>query len=59
MNTCEVCGEKATMIGMIEADDFDWEDNRHYIRRYFCGQHYADWINNEIEIPAERLEILE
>ena len=58
MNICEVCGEKATIMGMLQVDDFDCFDNRHYISHFFCEQHYNDWVNKEIEIPIERLEIL-
>jgi hypothetical protein len=56
---CEVCGEEAVVFGMVEDKDFDWEDNRKYIQHPFCEKHYEDWVNNEIEIPAERLKILE
>ena len=47
---CEVCGKYAEVI--VTSDDHPLGE------RAFCDRHYDDWCNNEIELPAERIERL-
>lgn len=54
---CKVCGERATVIGTEFV--FDEYDERKSIEHLFCEEHYKDWCNNEIELPAERLAVLD
>lgn len=50
---CDVCGKPCEVIATREKDD------AYTPAHFFCQEHYDDWVNNEIEIPAERLEVLE
>ena len=52
---CEVCWENCTVAVV---DEFVDDENAEVKYKYFCEQHYQDYCNNEIEIPAARLEIL-
>lgn len=58
MAICEVCGQLATIIGTERIDDRSDCDDARYEFHSFCQEHYQNWCNNEIEIPAERLEVL-
>jgi hypothetical protein len=51
---CEVCGEKAAYY-IVDHNNADPSIPEHS----FCDRHYEDFIRNEIEIPSERLKLLE
>jgi hypothetical protein len=53
---CEVCGKPCNVLATDKPDDCDQSAT---VAHVFCWEHYEDWTRNEIEIPAERLAILE